>query len=314
LVENVISAPNVSSIYEVPINFDDEGLGRRVLNFFGLKPRKEPLVEWRNLVSKIKSAKKELNIAVVGKYFDTGDFVLSDAYISVIEAIKFSSYQNGVKSKLTWLNSKDFEKNSKEINKLKNFDGIIVPGGFGESGIEGLISTIKFARENKIPYFGLCYGMQLMVIEYCRNILGWKDANTAEINPKASKVVIDIMPDQKQKLEQKDFGGSMRLGTFPAKIKKGTLAFKSYGVLEIEERHRHRYEVNPQYTKDIENAELVFSGTSPDGRLMEIAEIPESKHPFFLGVQFHPEFLARPLDPHPLFSAFVKAIIKNKKK
>lgn len=313
--EGIISAPDADSIYDIPINFEKDNLGDSLLNILSLPKRKTDLTAWSSFVQKKKRAKKSLNIAVVGKYFDSGDFVLSDVYISVIEAIKFSGVYSGVKPNLSFLNSKDFEKDKSKIKILKNFDGIIVPGGFGESGIEGLISTIKFARENKIPYFGLCYGMQLMVIEYCRNVLGWKDANTAEINLKASKVVIDIMPDQKQKLEQKDFGGSMRLGSFPAKIKKGTIAFDAYKKTEIAERHRHRYEVNPEYIKDIEDRGLVFSGTSPDGRLMEIAELPQNKHPFFLGVQFHPEFLARPLSPHPLFSEFIKTILKiNKNK
>lgn len=313
--EGIISAPDADSIYDIPINFEKDNLGDSLLNILSLPKRKTDLTNWNDFVQKKKRAKKSLNIAVVGKYFDSGDFVLSDVYISVIEAIKFSGAYNGVKPNLSFLNSKDFEKDPSKIKTLKNFDGIIVPGGFGESGIEGLILTIKFARENKIPYFGLCYGMQLMVIEYCRNVLGWKDANTAEINPKASKVVIDIMPDQKQKLEQKDFGGSMRLGIYKAKLKDGTIARRAYGASEISERHRHRYEVNPKYIEDIEKAGLVFSGTSPDGRLMEIAELPQNKHLFFLGVQFHPEFLARPLSPHPLFSEFIKTILKiNKNK
>ena len=211
------------------------------------------------------------------------------------------------------MNSKDFEKDPKSIKELSNYDGIIVPGGFGNSGIEGLIKTIEYARLNKIPYFGLCYGMQLMVIEYARNVLGFKDANTREVNPKSSHLVIDIMPDQKAKLEKEDYGGSMRLGAYKAIIDKNTIAYKAYGNNHIEERHRHRYEVNPKYVNDITKAGLVFSGKSPDGKLMEIAELPNDKHPFFLGTQFHPEFLARPLSPHPLFTEFVKAILSVKK-
>ena len=173
--------------------------------------------------------------------------------------------------------------------------------------------AIKFARENKIPYLGLCYGMQLAVVEYCRNILGWSDAHTAEINPKSSHVVIDIMPEQKKLLENNNYGATMRLGAYPAMLKEGTIAYSAYGVGEIYERHRHRYEVNPEYIGEIEKAGLVFSGVSPDGKLMEIAELPKSAHPFFLGTQFHPEFKARPLHPHPLFTAFVEACLKNKK-
>lgn len=311
--DDVISAPNVKSIYDVPVNFQNDGLGLRILNHFGLKPKKKDMQEWRKMVEKMKKATKEVHIAVVGKYFDTGDFVLSDAYISVIEALKISGIHEGAKTNLHWLDAKSFEKGGKrELAKLGKYDGILVPGGFGETGIEGKIKVIEYARVNKIPYFGLCYGMQLMVVEYARNILGLKDANTVEIDPKTSNPVIDIMPDQKKKLEIKDFGASMRLGTYEAIIKKGTVAFDAYKKTKVLERHRHRYEVNPEYVEMIEKAGLVFSGTSPNGVLMEIAELPKKDHPFFLGTQFHPEFLARPLDPHPLFSEFVKACLKGK--
>jgi CTP synthase len=188
---------------------------------------------------------------------------------------------------------------------------VIVPGGFGQSGIEGIIMAIKYVRENKIPYLGLCYGMQLAVIEFCRNVLGWKDANTAEINPNSSHIVIDIMENQKKNLENGKYGATMRLGAYPALLKEGSIASTAYGTNEISERHRHRYEVNTKYIEEIKKAGLVFSGTSPDGRLMEIAELPKSVHPFFLGTQFHPEFKARPLHPHPLFSAFIEACIRN---
>ena len=308
----VISAPDVDVIYEVAENFEKGNLSKTLLDLISLPKRPVDLSPWKSFISKVKkNDKKEVKIGVVGKYFDTGDFTLSDAYLSVIEAVKFSAYHNGAKAKLSWLNSKDFEKDHSKLNGLKNFDGIIVPGGFGESGIEGKLLAIKYARENKIPYFGLCYGMQLMVIEYARNVLGWKDANTSEIAKDLEHLVIDIMPDQQKKLLQKDFGGSMRLGAYPAVLKKGTIAYNSYKSDKISERHRHRYEVNPAFISDIEKAGLVFSGTSPDGKLMEIAELPTSKHPFFLGTQFHPEFKARPLSPHPLFSAFIKAALKK---
>lgn len=312
---HVISAPDISSVYDVPVNFEKDDIGNIILESLHLKgrPSSVDLRGWHNFVHKSKSFKKEIKIAVVGKYFDTGDFVLSDAYLSVIEALKYSAYQQGVKPVLTWINSKEIENGKIKLNSLKNYDGILVPGGFGSSGIEGLINTIKYAREKKIPYFGLCYGMQLMVIEYARNVLGLKDANTAEINPKASAVVIDIMPDQKKKLEEGNYGGSMRLGAYDALLAKGTIARQAYGKDVIVERHRHRYEVNPDFIDQIEKAGLVFSGTSPDGSLMEIAELPKKVHPFFLGTQFHPEFLARPLTPHPLFTEFIKASINNKK-
>lgn len=315
--EHVISAPDIESIYEVPLNFEKDKLGDAVLNILKIstKQRKTTnLTAWKQFVTKMQRSKQEINIAIVGKYFDTGDFVLSDAYISVIEAIKFSSYKLGVKPRLHWLNSKEFENGKNALEGLSTYDGILVPGGFGESGIEGKIRAIRFARENQIPYFGLCYGMQLAVIEYARHVAGIKGANTAEINPEAADLVIDIMPDQKEKLLKEDYGGTMRLGSYPAYLKKGTVARKAYGSEIVEERHRHRYEVNPAYVEKIEKAGLVFSGVSPDGVLMEIAELPQNEHPFFLGTQFHPELQARPLTPHPLFTAFVKAAIEQKKR
>ena len=311
--ENVISAPDIDSIYDVPLNFEKDKLGEMVVKVLGMKNGHIDMSPWKSFVSKVKNAKKEVNIAIVGKYFDSGDFVFSDAYVSVIEAIKFSAYHLGVKPKLTWLNSKDFEKDAKKIKELSKYDGIIVPGGFGESGIEGKLKVIEYTRLHKIPYFGLCYGMQLLVIEYARNVLGWKDANTAEINPKSTHLVVDIMPEQKKKLALGQYGASMRLGAYEALLKPNTIAGLAYGQKSISERHRHRYEVNPEYIADIEKAGLVFSGTSPNGELMEIAELPKNKHPFFLGTQFHPEFKARPLSPHPLFTEFLRNAIRNKK-
>lgn len=323
--DDVISAPNVKSIYEVPVNFEKDGLSDRILSYFRLKPRRKDLKEWRGFIAKTENAKQRVRIAVVGKYFDTGDFVLSDAYISVIEALKISAAHAGAKAELDWLDAKSFETpastrdgsptrgggGKRELAKLSKYDGILVPGGFGETGIEGKLKVIEYARTNKIPYFGLCYGMQLLVVEYARNVLGMKDANTVEINPKTTHPVIDIMPDQKKKLEIRDFGGSMRLGTYPCVVSKKTIAFDAYKKTKIDERHRHRYEVNPEYVETFEKSGLVFSGKSPDGVLMEIAELPHTQHPFMLGTQFHPEFLARPLAPHPLFTAFVKACLKK---
>ena len=313
-IENVISAPDVTSIYDVPVNFEKDRLGDIVLAHFGINSRVKDLKEWRNMLSKKKNAKKNLKVAVVGKYFDTGDFMLSDAYLSVIEAIKFSSYWKGANIKLTWISSRKYESDPRKVKELGGFDGIIVPGGFGKSGIEGVIKAIKYGRENKIPYLGLCYGMQLSVIEFCRNVMGWKDANTAEINPKSSHVIIDIMPEQKEMLAEGRYGATMRLGAYPAKLKKGSIAENAYKTNKISERHRHRYEVSPEYIGEIEKAGMVFSGTSPNGRLMEIAELPKPVQPVFLGTQFHPEFKARPLHPHPLFNAFVEACLKNKGK
>lgn len=310
--EYVLSAPDISSIYDVPINFDKEQVGSVVLKKLGLKDNATNLDDWKKFVSKVKNAKKEVNIAIVGKYFDTGDFVLTDAYISVIEAIKFASAYNNAKPNITWVNAKDFEKDPKAVSLLKKYDGVIVPGGFGETGIEGKILAVEYARKNKIPYFGLCYGMHMLVIEYARHIAGLKDAHTVEINPKTKHPVIDVMPEQKELLKEEKYGGTMRLGSYPAKLKKGSVVEKAYGTSNISERHRHRYEVNPEYIDELEKAGLVFSGKSPDEVLMEIAELPKSEHPFFVGVQFHPEFQARPLDSHPLFDAFIKASLNRK--
>lgn len=311
--ENVISAPDVKSIYDIPLNFEKDKIGETLEKVLGLPKRKANLSKWKNFVSKTKNGKEKVKIAVVGKYFDSGDFVLSDVYISILEALKFSSYESGVGIEIACVNSKDFESKKIPLSMLKKYDGVLVPGGFGESGIEGIISAIGYARHEKIPYLGLCYGMQLMVIEYARNVLGLKDANTREINPNSKNLVIDVMEDQKEKIEKKNLGGSMRLGAYPAILKKGTIAEKAYSKLEISERHRHRYEVNNNYIGRFEKAGLVFSGLSPDGKLCEIAELSQKDHPFFLGTQFHPEFKARPLSPHPLFTAFIKACIKNKK-
>jgi CTP synthase len=313
--ENVISAPDINSVYDVPLNFEKDKISSIILKTLHMRAKSQngDLDEWRKFVNKRAKAKHELKIAVVGKYFDTGDFVLSDAYVSVIEAVKFSSYWKDANTKLTWINSKDYEADPKKVEELKDFDGVIVPGGFGESGIEGVLMAIEFVRKNKIPYLGLCYGMQLAVIEYCRNVIGWKDAHTAEINPKSSHVVIDIMPEQKKNLEAGNYGATMRLGAYTALLKKGTIVANAYGATEVSERHRHRYEVNQEYIEQIEKAGLVFSGTSPDGRLMEFAELPKSEHPFFVGTQAHPEFKARPLHPHPLFTAFVEACLKVRK-
>jgi CTP synthase len=316
--DRIISAPDIESIYEAPLNFEKDHLGDMLLDALHLPGRrKASLSAWKKFVRAATNKKApEITIAIVGKYFDTGDFVLSDAYLSVIEAIKFSAAKLNRQAKITWVNSKDLEHGGpKVITKiLGKFNGIIVPGGFGETGIEGKIKTIQFAREKKIPYFGLCYGMQLMVVEYARHVLGLKDANTTEIKKSAADPVVDVMLEQKKHLADNKYGGTMRLGVYPAYLKKGTMARAAYKKELVEERHRHRYEINSKYVKQLEAAGLVFSGTSPDGVLMEIAELPRSVHPFMLGTQFHPELQARPLTPHPLFTEFIRAAISRKRK
>jgi CTP synthase len=327
--DHVISAPDIDSIYDVPLNFERDKTGDLMCRLLRIPVRPTKLDHWKKFVQSTraaKTAKKEVNVAVVGKYFDTGHFTLADSYLSVIDAIKFSCYAQGVRPKLTWINSKDYDEHPEKAKELAKYDAIVVPGGFGEKGIEGKLAVIRMARERGIPYLGLCYGMQLLTIEYARTIAKIAGATTAEIDAKAAHKVVDIMPEQKAKLEVKDFGGSMRLGSYLCVIKKGTVAYDAYKKFgsdrisktkqgeAIWERHRHRYEVNPVYVKQIADAGLVFSGTSPDGRLMEIAELPKKVHPYFVASQFHPEFLARPLSPHPLFSGLIEAALARKKK
>jgi len=307
--EDVISAPDVESIYDVPLNFEKDNLSGILLKKLKLRGKKQNggLKEWKKSVRRVKNASNKTRIGIVGKYFRTGDFVLSDAYISVIEAIKHAAGSVNSKAVLTWIDSTDFEENPEKLSELKRYNGIIIPGGFGSRGIEGKIAVIRFCRENNIPYFGLCYGMQLMIIEYARNVLGMEGAHTTEVNSKTPYPVIDIMPEQKENMRKKNYGATMRLGQYEAKLVPDTLAYQAYGRDKITERHRHRYEVNPQYVNDIKKSGLVFSASSPNGVLMEIAELPRKQHSFFLATQFHPEFQSSLLFPHPLFVAFLKA-------
>jgi CTP synthase len=305
--KDVISAPDADSIYEVPINFERDNLSARILSKLGLEPRQTDLKQWEELVAKVNKLKKQVKIGIVGKYFGTGECILSDSYISVIEAVKHAAYANDCMPKIEWLNSEVYEKDAAKLEDLKTLDGIIVPGGFGERGVEGKIKAIQFARENKIPYFGLCYGMQLLVVEFARNVAGLSGAHTTEINRDAVHPVIDILPEQKRNVEDGNYGATMRLGGYPCIIEKGTLAYEAYQSTEVRERHRHRYEVNPEYIEKLKAAGLIFSGKSPSGTLMEIAELPKSIHPFMLGSQFHPEFLSSPIVPNPLFKKFMQA-------
>ncbi len=311
--DDVVSAPDVDSIYEIPLNFEKEGLGDRILNKFGLKARKKDAKDWQDMVNRMNSAKKSVDIGIVGKYFSTGDFCLSDSYISVIEAVKHAGAANGCKPCLHWINTDEIEKNG--ISELKKYDGIIVPQGWGSRGSEGKIKTIEYCRKNKVPYFGLCYGMQMAVIEFARNVLGYKDANSEEVNPRTTHPVIHIMPEQKELIAKKQYGGTIRLGGWPCKIISGTRLEKAYRkagvkVEIISERHRHRYEFNNAFREEMEKAGLKIAGTSPDGLIVEAVEIKD--HPFFIGTQFHPEYISRPLNPHPLFVEFVRVCLGNK--
>ncbi len=304
--EDVIAAPDVESIYAVPVKFEEEGVGERIVMKLGLKAPKKDGKQWVDLVKRIKSSAKPVKIGVVGKYFSTGNFTLSDAYLSVLEAIKHAAWAIHRKPEIVWLNSEDFEKRPATVAQtLKGLHGILIPGGFGARGIEGKLMAIKYAREHKLPYLGLCYGMQLALVEMGRDVLGWKDANTTEIDPDTAHPVIHLMDEQQKKMEDKNYGGTMRLGEYPCVLKKGTKARALYDLEIVRERHRHRYEANPEFRQAFEKAGVVFSGVSPDDKLAEIIEL--KSHPFFMASQFHPELTSRPFRPNPLFLGFVKA-------
>ncbi len=310
--EDIISAPDIESIYEIPLNFEKDELSSRLLKRLKLRPKQTDLNDWRAMFARTQKAKEEVPIAIVGKYFKTGDFVLSDVYISVIESLKHAGSALNKKVVISWLDSTEYEEDPKKLKELSKYAGILVPGGFGERGVEGKIKVIEYARTHGVPYFGLCYGMQLAVIEYARHILKLSDAHTTEINPETKHPVIDIMPEQKEHMRDAKYGATMRLGAYPAELSSGSIAALAYKQSSISERHRHRYEVNPDYVKQIEEGGGVFSGKSPNGVLMEIFELPTKVHPFFVGTQFHPEFKSSPLNPHPLFVAFIKAAAQSK--
>ncbi len=301
----VIELMNVKSIYEVPLNVAKEGLDDIVIEYLQLTEAKErDLKDWEEMVKKLYGAKNKIKIALVGKYVG-----LNDSYLSVVESLYHAGLYNDHKIEIVWIDSEKLEDlNEAEIvEKLKEVQGIVVPGGFGIRGVEGKITTVKYARENNIPYLGLCLGMQMAVIEFARNVLGYKDANSKEFDLKTEYPVIDLMPDQKYITNK---GGTMRLGAYPCKIKEGTLLFDCYGVAEISERHRHRYEFNNEYRVAFEDNGFIFSGTSPDNKLVEVIEYPN--HPFFIASQYHPEFKSRPNNPHPMFREFIKAASKIK--
>jgi len=308
---DVISNPDADSIYEIPLVLEKERMSEKILKKFDLKPKKKNMQEWQKMVRKIKRNSKVVKIGIVGKYFATGDFILPDAYISVIEAIKHGSWVNNVKPEIHWINSDAYEKNPSLVKELKDYDGIIVPGGFGSRGIEGKILAIKYARENNIPFLGLCYGMQLATIEFSRNVARLKDAASTEFKPNTKHPVIHIMPDQEAKLAKKQYGNTMRLGAYPAVLNKDSKSIELYGKRRISERHRHRYEFNNDYRKRLEKKGLLLAGLSPDKNLVEIIEV--ENHPFFIATQFHPELKSRPLNPHPLFRGLIEAAVKIRK-
>ena len=290
----VIPLPTVDNVYEVPLILEAAGLGDMLLEFFGYSGRSRDLTSWQAMVERMQSFKERVSIAVVGKYAD-----LPDAYLSVKEALRHAALFHDRDIEVTWVQSEEIEREGPE-KVLASAGGIVVPGGFGPRGSEGMIEAARYARENEIPYLGLCLGMQLMVVEFARHVLGREAANSTEFDPETPDPVIDLMPDQRS---VKEMGGSMRLGLYPCHLVEGTRAAAAYGVPVVGERHRHRYEFNNDYRRPMEEAGLRPSGLSPDKRLVEISEIVD--HPFMVGVQFHPEFLSRPDRPHPLFRDFV---------
>ena len=308
---DVISAPDIAgSIYEIPSNFEKDNLGRRILEKSGLKPRKRKSKEWDKLVKNIRESKSPIRIGIVGKYFETGSFTLTDSYISVIEAVKHAAWSLRRKPEITWLDAEKYEKNPGATRELSGFDAVIVPGGFGKRGVEGKINAIKFVRENNIPFLGLCYGLQLAVIEFARNVCKISGAHTTEIDPQTIKPIIWTMPDQMVNIKEKRMGGSMRLGAYKCKLDPKALSFKLYPSGLISERHRHRYEVNNDYLDILCKNGLAVSGINPERKLVEIIELP--RHKFFIASQFHPELKSRPLSPHPLFVGLIRSAIIGK--
>ncbi|AWJ90031.1 CTP synthetase [Azospirillum baldaniorum] len=307
--ERVIAALDVDSIYQVPVSYHEEGFDTQVLAYFGLPTEGKPdLSRWTSIVERVRKPQGEVTIAVVGKYTS-----LLDSYKSLAEALTHGGIANNVKVKLDWIDSEIFEDDT-AVQRLENVHGILVPGGFGSRGTEGKIRAAQFARERKVPYFGICFGMQMAVIESARNMAGIVDAGSTELG-KPGNPVVGLMTEWmrgnslEKRTEGTDLGGTMRLGTYPAKLVPGSKVAEVYGTTDITERHRHRYEVNVYYKDRLEKVGLLFSGLSPDGELPEIVEIPD--HPWFIGVQFHPELKSKPFDPHPLFTSFIKAAIEQ---
>ena len=300
--QNVIESRDVSNLYQLPLNLKAQKIDDIVLKHFNLTAKEADMEEWTSLVERVDNLKDEVRIALVGKYVE-----LHDAYISVVESLKHAGYKHNSKVKIDWIQSEDInEENVHEY--LKEADGILVPGGFGARGVEGKIRTIKYARENKIPFFGICLGMQLAAVEFARNVCGLTGAHSSELDPNTPYPIINLLPDQENVVEM---GGTLRLGSYPCTLTEGSQAHKEYGEINITERHRHRYEFNNFYRERLTNKGLVLSGVSPDGRLVEIVELPE--HPWFVAGQFHPEFKSRPEKAHPLFAGFIKASLENKR-
>lgn len=318
--DQIISAPDIQTIYEMPILLEQEKLGEKVLKHFHLQSRKEPnWNEWKKLVDTIKNPPAKVKIAIVGKYLDIGDFSLTDSYVSIYQALVHAGAASSVGVEISWINSQTFENHPERLPELSFFDGMIIPGGFGNAGVEGKIAAISYVRTHNIPYLGLCYGMQLAAVEFARNKCDMKRAHTTEVNKETEYPIVDILPTQKQLLAEQSYGGTMRLGSYQATVKKESKVAQLYArngadAQTVSERHRHRYEMNPTYVPVLEQKGLSFSGfyEREDGtKLMEFLELDE--HPFFIATQAHPEFKSRLANPNPLFDGFVKACVTRKK-
>ncbi len=300
--QNVIESRDVSNLYQLPVNLKAQKIDDIVLKHFGLTAPEADMTEWLSLVDRVDNLKENVRIALVGKYVE-----LHDAYISVVESLKHAGYKHNSKVKIDWIQSEVItEENVHEF--LKDADGILVPGVFGDRGVEGKITTIKYARENNVPFFGICLGMQLAAVEFARNVCGLTGAHSSELDPNTPYPIINLLADQENVVEM---GGTLRLGSYPCTLAEGSVAHKEYGEINITERHRHRYEFNNFYRDRLSDKGMVLSGVSPDGKLVEIVEIPE--HPWFVAGQFHPEFKSRPEKAHPLFAGFIKASLENKR-
>lgn len=307
--EDIISDPDVDNVYQVPLEFEKQQFGDKIVEKLGLEAQRSDLSDWKQFVERMSSG-CEVQIGVVGKYFDTGEYQLQDSYVSVIEAIKHAAAGNGVQANINWIDAKDFEKDRVNLRMLEKMCGIVIPGGFGTGGVEGKIAVIQYTREKNIPVLELCYGLQLAVVEFARNVCGLKGAHTTEVDENTKHPVVDFLPWQKELIAQSKYGATMRLGEQTIKIKPNTLAHKLYAKTTVIERFRHRYEINPRYISTLEEHGFIFSGESEkDKGIMQIGELPSEKHKFFIGTQAHPEYTSRPLKPNPLFDGFIKACL-----
>ncbi len=316
--DNIIAAPDEDCIYNIPLNFQDQDVGKKILKSLDMKGKDISLVStWKEKVSKIKNPKGEVNIGIVAKHFKSGNFDLKDSHVSVVEAINHACWEFSLKSNIHWIDAEDLERDERVLEEFSEIDAIIVPQGWGAESAEGRIKAIRYARENKIPFLGLCYGMQMATIEYARNVLGIEDANSEEVNPKSKNHIIHLIEDQEGLVKNQEYEDAIRLGAWPCKIDKGSLTYrlyKKYGnslyksLPIVNERHRHRYEFNNEYRDVFERSDLKLVGKDPKGIAVKAVELPQDIHPFFVATQYHPELKSRFLEPHPLFMGLIHAI------